>query len=109
MARISKDKIDLDTTLINVSVILKGFRQKLDIYTTATESTEFVDWLNNNPAIHSTRVEDKEKFTNKYFIFNDYKKKKTICINRNEIKEFEVPFISNISDIDIEFKILYVQ
>ncbi|MBV4448876.1 hypothetical protein KM792_04235 [Clostridium tyrobutyricum] len=109
MARISKDKIDLDTTLINVSVILKGFRQKLDIYTTATESTEFVDWLNNNPAIHSYKVQDKDKFTNKYFIFNDYKKKKTICINRNEIKEFEVPFISDISDSDIEFKILYVQ
>ncbi|WP_446897706.1 hypothetical protein ACSVC9_12010 [Clostridium sp. LBM24168] len=47
MAKINKNKIDLDTTLINVSVILKGFGQKLDIYTTATESTEFVDWLNS--------------------------------------------------------------
>ena len=58
MAKINKGKIDL------INVMLKGFRQELDIWTTATESTEFVDWLNNNPALNSYKVEDKEKFTN---------------------------------------------
>jgi hypothetical protein len=45
MAKINKDKIDLDTTLVLINVMLKGFRQELDIWTTATESTEFVDCL----------------------------------------------------------------
>lgn len=109
MSKIKKNKIDLDVTLVLINVMLKGFRQEMDIWTTIQESTDFVDWLNNNPAIHSYKVEDKEKFTNKYFIFNDYKKKKTICINKDQIKMFSIPFFQDAGNDEIEFKYLYLR
>lgn len=109
MSKIKKNKIDLDTTLVLINVMLKGFRQEMDIWTTITEGTEFVDWLNNNPALKSYKVEDKEKFTNKYFIFNDYKKKKTICINKDQIKYFNIPFYEDAGNDEIEFKYLYLR
>ncbi|QXE20041.1 hypothetical protein [Clostridium sp. 001] len=109
MAKIKKYKINLDTTLIDVNILLKGFRQEINIYTTIAESTEFVDWLNNNKAIQSNKIEDKENFNNKYFIFNDYKKKKTICINRDQIKYFSIPFFTDAGNDEIEFKYLYVK
>ena len=109
MAKIKKDKIDIDATLIDINILLKGFRQEININTTIAESTEFVDWLNNNKALQSCKVEDKEKFTNKYFIFNDYKMKKTICINKDQIKAFSIPYFTNAGDDEIEFKYLYLK
>lgn len=106
MIKINKNKIDLDATLVHINILLKGFRQELDIYTTAKESTEFVDWLNNNTALHSYKVQDKRKFTNKYFMFNDYKKKKTICINSDDIKMFSIPFFQDLGENEINFKYL---
>ena len=109
MSKIKKDKINLDATLIDVNILLKGFRQEINIYTTIAESTEFVDWLNNNKALQSHKVEDKENFNNKYFIFNDYKVKKTICINKDQIKYFSIPFFTDAGNDEIEFKYLYLK
>ncbi len=54
MAKIKKDKIDLDTTLVELKFVLKGNRQIVKVHTTATESCNFVDWLNKNRTKHMT-------------------------------------------------------
>lgn len=107
MAKIKKGSIDLDLTLVELRFILKGFRQEVIVYTTATDSCEFVDWLNENRNVGSHKVKDKEKFSNKFFIFDDYKKKCTVCINKDEIKSFTIPFYMDCGD-ELEFKILQV-
>ena len=107
----NKKELDLDKALVEISIILKGFRQEINVFTTAYEATEFVDWLNNNHALSSHKVEDREKFTNKYFIFNDYRRKETVCINKNEIKAFEILFFmeTNSEEMKDNFKMLKLE
>jgi hypothetical protein len=106
--KINRNELELDNTLVMLQFLLKGFHQTIEVYTTATESLEFVDWLNNNPELNSYKVEDKEKFTNKYFIFDDYIKKSTVCINKDQIKYFEIPYFVKCDD-NVKFKILYME
>jgi hypothetical protein len=107
VAKIKKDKIDLDTTLVELKFVLKGNRQIVKVHTTATESCNFVDWLNKNRTKHMTRAE-KEMFDNQYYIFNDYKTKNTVLIRRDSIKTMTIPFFID-SCADIEFKILVLK
>lgn len=106
MAKIKKDLINLDLTLVELKFIMKGKQQLITVYTTATASCNFVDWLNNNKALQSYKVNDKQEFSNKYFIFDDYKKKCTVCINRDEIKCFTIPFYMDTGNGEIDFKLL---
>lgn len=100
------DKIDLDCTLVQMEFVMKGKGQLITIMTTVQECTDFTDWLNDNKALYSYKVEDKEKFTNKFYMINDYKERKTFCINKSDIKCFTVPFFNNLDKEKQEFKLL---
>lgn len=103
MAKISKEKIDLDTTLVELKFILKGYRQEVKIYTTATQATEFVDVLNENRHRNMNRAE-REAMDNKYYTFDDYKRKSTVTVNLNEVKVMEIPFfIDEGKEYDFKF------
>lgn len=108
MAKTKKDSIDLDLTLVRAKFILKGHRQEIEIYTKATEVCDFVDWINNNPAINTHKVEEKGKFNNKYFTLTDYKNKETVTINKDDVKAFRVPFFVDAGE-EIEWKIIEVR
>lgn len=101
---ISKNEIDIDTTIVKLKFVLKGFRQEIVINTTLAESCEFVDIMNENRGKSLTRRQ-KEMMENKYYTFNDYIKKETVSINFDEVKVFTVPFIMNV-DNKAELKIL---
>lgn len=107
MAKLPKNKIDLNTTLIEMKFVLKGYKQVVRVNTTATECCNFVDWLNENKTKRMTRAE-KEQFKNQYYTFNDYKTKETVLIRRDSIKTMTIPFFIDSGD-DIEFKMLILK
>lgn len=102
--KIDKNKIDLDSTLVKLTFILKGNREKIEVNTTLSQACDFVDVLNNNKGKHFTKAQ-KEIMENKFYIFDDYIKKETICINFYQIKAFTVPFLID-NGVDYNFKIL---
>ncbi len=104
MAKVDKTKIDVDSTLVKLTFILKGNREKLEVNTTLSQACDFVDILNENKGKHLTKTE-KEMMKNRYYIFDDYITKETICINFYQIKAFTVPFLID-NDADYDFKIL---
>lgn len=104
LAKIKKSDIDLNTTLVNLRLILKGFRQELVIYTTATECCEFVDVLNQN-RFNKMGKAQREMMENKYYTFTDYKRKSTITVSLPDVKVFEIPFFFD-NDDEWDFKIL---
>ncbi|WP_035290943.1 hypothetical protein [Clostridium sp. KNHs214] len=105
-ATLKKKGFEPSITLIDVEFLMKGFRQGILIHTTIEEACDFVDWLNENPAFKTYQKEVKNKFDNKFFTFNDYKKKKSITINKDEVKWMEVPFYLDKSEEEVEFKFL---
>lgn len=92
MAVISKNEIDLDTTMLNLKFILRGRREILNVYCTATQSAEFVDFLNQNK-FKKFNKEEKEQFDNRFYIFDDIKNKKHVAVSLKDIKWFEIPFL----------------
>lgn len=104
MAKVNKKDIDLDKTLVEVVFILKGFRQKVVVNTTATEAMEFVDVLNENRFKTLSRRQ-KEMMENRYYTFNDYMKKATVTISLSDVKMFEIPFFMDAGD-NYDLKIL---
>lgn len=105
--KISKSKIDLSTTLVEVYFQFKG-KGELRVYTTVSQSCDFVDWLIKNESIlTSHKSEDKNKIDYHYYTLDDYKKKSSITINLKDIKYFEIPFY-NETGKDIEFSILKI-
>lgn len=104
MAKIKKDMIDLDTTLVEMKFILKGNKQIVRVHITAAQSCDFVDWLNKNRFRKMTKAE-KEMFDNKFFMFNDYKTKEAVMIEKDSIKSMRIPFFVD-SGENIDFKYL---
>lgn len=92
MVMIEKRMIDVNTVLVKMTFIMKGNREKIEVNTTLAESCDFVDALNENKHKRLTKAE-KEAMENRFYIFNDYIKKETICINFYQIKAFTVPFL----------------
>ncbi|WP_129598429.1 hypothetical protein [Anaerophilus nitritogenes] len=106
MTKIKKNMIDLDTVLVEMKFVLKGNRQLIRVHTTAIKATEFVDWLNENRYKNMSRAE-KKQFDNQFFIFEDYKKKETVMIERDSIKSMTIPFYMQKNDDDeIDWKVL---
>lgn len=91
MTRISKNKIDLDTTIIKIKLMLKSSRNTLTVNCTATQAIEFVDYLNENRAVVLNK-HDKEKMENKFYIFDDILNKKQVMVSIPDIKYMEIPF-----------------
>lgn len=108
MAKVKKNEFNPDLILIELRFLMKGFRQEIIINTTATQSMEFVDWINNNPALKSYKRAIKDQFNNKFYIFDDYKKKETISINLQEVRYFKVPFYLDCGE-EVDFKYLIMQ
>ncbi|MEA4827304.1 MAG: hypothetical protein VB130_11840 [Clostridium sp.] len=108
MATIKKSEIDLDLTLVKIIFIMKGFRQEIVVNTTAKESCDFVDWINNNTALNSYNKAEKSKFNNKFYTFDDYVSKRSITVNLQDIKCFSVPFYLDKGE-EYDFKILEVR
>ena len=104
-ATLKKKDFDPSITLIDIEFLMKGFRQSILINTTIEEACDFVDWMNHNPAVKTYKQEVKDKFDNKFFTFNDYKKKKSVTINMSEVKWMEVPFYIDKGE-EVEFKYL---
>lgn len=91
LMKINKDKIDLDVTIIDIKLFLKGNRNMITINCTATQATEFVDYLNENRGVIRNK-HDKEKMENKFYIFDDLLKKKNVMVSLNDVKYMEIPF-----------------
>lgn len=104
MAKIKKDIIDFDTTLVELTFILKGRREILKVHTTASQCMNFIDVLNENRFKNFKRKE-KEMMENRFYVFDDYKKKSTILINLLDIKYCEIPFFVD-SGKEWDFKVL---
>lgn len=104
MAVISKDEIDLDTTMINLKFVLRGRKEILNVYCTATQSTEFVDFLNQN-RFKKLNKEESEMFDNRFYIFDDIKNKKHVMVSLKDVKYFEIPFLIDNGE-EYELKIL---
>lgn len=105
MAKMFKKDIDLNLTLVEVRVILKG-NKEINIYTTLAQTCDFTDWLNKNEAIFkSYKVKDKEQVKDMFFTFDDYVLKKSVSIRISDVKAYYVPFAIDTGD-EYEFKIL---
>lgn len=102
--KIDKTKIDIDMTLVKLTFIMKGNRERLEVNTTLSQACDFVDMLNDNKYKKLSKA-DKEAMENKFYIFDDYKKKETICINFYQIKAFTIPFLID-NGADYDFKIM---
>ena len=105
MATISKDEIALDTTIINLKFMLSGKREILNVCCTATQSAEFVDFLNQN-RFKKLNKKEKEMFDNRFYIFDDIRNKKHVAVSLKDIKYFEIPFLIDKDDDNYELKIL---
>jgi len=104
MAKIKKDLIDVDATLVKLRFLMKGFKQEIVINTTLSQVCDFIDILNQNKFKKLSKAE-KEMMENKFYVFDDYIKKQTVCINFNEVKAFTVPFFIDDGE-EYDFKIL---
>lgn len=104
MAKVKKDAIKLDETLVKLRFWLKGYREPIIIYTTATQSCDFVDFAYQNRAVIRTK-NDKEKFEKKFYIFDDLKRKETVLISLDDIKAMSIPFFIDEGE-EYNFKIL---
>lgn len=87
-----KSELDLDNVLVDCHFVLKGKVQEIHIYTSAAEACEFVDYMNENPAFKSHSRIIKDQFKNKFYSFQDYKKRRSVVINIQDIKCFSIPF-----------------
>ena len=102
MAKIRKDNLDIDTTIVNIKMMLKGQRNMINICCTVAQCIEFVDYMNDNKAVAKCRHE-REKFENKYYIFDDIKNKKNVMVSIPDVKYWEIPFfIDNGDEYDIK-------
>lgn len=91
MAKISKEKLDLDTTVVAIKMVLKGSRNLMTINCTASQCIEFVDYLNENRGVIRNKY-DREKMENKFYIFDDIINKKNVMVSLNDVKYMEIPF-----------------
>ncbi|HHV73429.1 MAG TPA: hypothetical protein GXX41_02025 [Thermoanaerobacterium sp.] len=104
MAKIKKSDYDVNTTLVELNFILKGFHQTVNILTTVAQACDFVDFLNQNKAVVRTK-KDKEQFEKKFYIFDDLKRKHTVLISLDDIKAMTIPFFVD-SGEEYDFKVL---
>lgn len=105
-AKVKKKQVNVNELLVKMTFVLKGYRQVINVHTTAREACDFVDSFNCNKAIYNKK--EKEKFENKFYIFSDYIKKENVCIDFNTVKCFTVPFFVE-DEENYNFKILEVQ
>lgn len=101
MAKVKKSEIDLEKQLVEVTILLKGFPKPFIVNTTAKECCDLVDWLNENRAY--------SKVDEKFFIINDYVKKKTLVFEKAQIKYFEIPFFIDDGEENYDVKVLTYQ
>lgn len=105
---IEKDKIDLDKMLVEVKILLKGVQKKeVVINCLASDAMEFVDLLNENRFVMKNAVERK-KFENAFYMFDDYKRKETVCVDLREVKLFTIPFFADAGK-EYDLKILMMK
>ena len=104
MTIVSKEKVDLDLVLIELKFVLKGFKQEVSIYTKASEACDFVDFMNDNRCRQLSKAE-REMFDNRFYTFQDYKRKNTVTISLNDIKTMVIPYVVDKGD-HIDYKIL---
>lgn len=104
MAKIKKSDLDVNTTLVELNFILKGYHQTVNILTTVSQCCDFVDFLNQNKAVVRTKS-DKEQFDKKFYVFEDLKRKHTVLISLDDIKAMTIPFFVDDGE-NYDFKIL---
>ena len=67
----SKQKdIDLDITVVQIKLLVKGSRNYITINCPVGQVIEFTDYLNANKAVVHTKRE-KEMMENRYYVFDD--------------------------------------
>lgn len=105
---IDKEKIDLETTLVEVKILLKGVQKKeIVVNCLASDAMEFVDLLNENRFVMRNAVERK-KFENSFYHFDDYKRKETISVDLRDVKVFTIPFFMDMGK-EYDLKILMMK
>lgn len=108
MTKIKKSEIDFDTTIVTIKTLIKGNKNMQIINCSYTQIMNFLDFQNRNEAIIKNK-HDREMFENKYFIFDDVIKKKTIQLSINDIKYMEIPYFQEIDEDQLDLKILVAQ
>jgi heme oxygenase len=101
-SKFSKNSVDINYLLVDVEIILNSGKI-LNFTCPVTEIMEFVDCLINNPAVTETNRLS-EYFKNRYYVFNDYKKSKSIMINLDEIQSFTIPFLASVNEKEFEYR-----
>ena len=104
--KIDKNKIDINSTLVKLTFILKGNREKLEVDTTLSQACDFVDILNDNKGKHFNKAQ-KEMMENKFYIFDDIIHKKTVGVSLKDVKYLEIPYFIDKKD-KFDIKILTV-
>lgn len=101
-SKFSKNSTDINLLLVDVSIVLKSGKE-INFTTKAIETMEFVDCLINNPAITDTdRLSS--YFKSQYYVFNDYKKSKSIMVNLDDVQAFTIPFLRNIGGTQWQYQ-----
>lgn len=104
MAVFDKNDVDLDTTIINLKLILKGRRDILNIQCSASQACDFVDHLNENESVYMNKF-DKQKFDNKFYHFDDIAGKKTVSVALTDVRYMEIPYFFDKGE-NLELKVL---
>ena len=106
MAKVNKKDIDLDITVVQIKLLVKGSRNYITINCPVGQVIEFTDYLNANKAVVHTKRE-KEMMENRYYVFDDIVKKKTVMVGLNDIKYMEIPYFMDAGG-KFEVKILTI-
>lgn len=105
--KVKKSDAKKDDITCIMKFYLKG-NKTLTINTTLEDSCDFVDYINRNQAtkLKEGKVTNGLLIGDKFFVFDDIKMKKTVAVNINEIKTFEIPFIESETEEELEIKAL---
>lgn len=97
MALIRKNDIDLSMTIYPLTIYLKG-NKVLTINCIMENIMDFTDWMAKNPANNTYKKEVKNKFENKFYTFEDLKRKCSVVVNTSEIKFMDIPYLEEYKD-----------
>lgn len=105
MALIEKAKINLETMLVEVKILLKGVnKQEIVVNCLASDAMEFVDCMADNE-VSITSATQRKAFKNSFYFFDDYVKRETVGVNILDVKLFTIPFFMDQDDKTYNFQI----
>lgn len=107
MAKVNGQELDLDLTIVKVKLMLKGNRNIQTINCTASQVIEFTDYMNDNKAVIKNKY-DREKFENKFYIFDDLITKTNVVVSIPDVKYWEIPFFNEVENKEYELKMLTI-